>query len=487
VSWLHVDAVPFDIPILCIVLRDSTQSTAAKAIGAALHASGLLARPDVVAVSALKMTAGHVGQTKDKVAKLLESARGGVLLIDEAYELGNGSEFMKEAETALVEHLTLDEYKDGKTVFILAGYTEAMERMFENGNDGLMSRFEARGRVQFHDWDEQTFASSVIRQLTEAKFCFRDANGSDESAAVEQRLLAAAAALIPRPKFGNGRDAESLARSIIGKRDARVAVAFKAGVAASGVRTIQLGDIDKGVAEMLAARPVGRSSGSSGGASRSPSQAGGRQPVARAQANQQAFNFRQHVDAAEPVSVQEQEQEHEHECHHDHGDEKVDAQVDVLAALRQRLLGGKRPEVSVGSAKYDEFLRLVQEQEEAEQRRQDRIDELKRLALKRGNNYRAEAEAKLKKLQEQLANAREEERKRIEAEMKRLEEERRRAEQEAAERRALEEQIRRQQETARKLAAQRPCPMGYSWVKVPGGWQCTGGSHYKSDAEAERL
>jgi hypothetical protein len=47
------------------------------------------------------LTGEYVGQTKTKVEEKLNCARGGVLFIDEAYELGKGH-FGVEAMTSLV-------------------------------------------------------------------------------------------------------------------------------------------------------------------------------------------------------------------------------------------------------------------------------------------------------------------------------------------------------------------------------------------------
>jgi stage V sporulation protein K len=88
------------------------------------------------------LVAGYTGQTALKVAAVVESARGGVLFIDEAYALtreeGSSSDhFGAEAVETLLKRME-DLRED--LVVVAAGYTEEM-RLFINSNPGLRSRF----------------------------------------------------------------------------------------------------------------------------------------------------------------------------------------------------------------------------------------------------------------------------------------------------------------------------------------------------------
>jgi SpoVK/Ycf46/Vps4 family AAA+-type ATPase len=56
------------------------------------------------------MTGEYVGQTKKKVTDKLQEAKGSILFIDEAYELGRGS-YGNEAMTTLLAAMTDPEYK----------------------------------------------------------------------------------------------------------------------------------------------------------------------------------------------------------------------------------------------------------------------------------------------------------------------------------------------------------------------------------------
>ena len=61
-----------------------------------------------------------------------------------------------------------------------------------------------------------------------------------------------------------------------------------------------------------------------------------------------------------------------------------------------------------------------------------------------------------------------------------LELERKKAE-EAARKRAEDE--RKRQAIQEKLKQISPCPQGYVWRKVGGGWRCSAGGHFVSDRQ----
>lgn len=61
-----------------------------------------------------------------------------------------------------------------------------------------------------------------------------------------------------------------------------------------------------------------------------------------------------------------------------------------------------------------------------------------------------------------------------------LELERKKAE-EAARKRAEDE--RKRQAIQEKLKQISPCPAGYVWCKVGGGWRCSAGGHFVSDRQ----
>ena len=94
------------------------------------HSLGILSKGQLVEVDRSGLVAGYIGQTAIKTAKVLESAMGGVLFIDEAYTLTSKSEndFGFEAVDTILK--AMEDNRDDLVV-IVAGYTELMEEFVE--------------------------------------------------------------------------------------------------------------------------------------------------------------------------------------------------------------------------------------------------------------------------------------------------------------------------------------------------------------------
>ena len=128
------------------------KTTVARLMGKILYSMGALPSPNVVEVDKSKMIGRFIGDTEAITSHLIDSAMGGILFIDEAYQLadgyGNGKGFGNDALETLVKRLEDDR---GKFVCIAAGYTNEMES-FISENSGFESRFPARNRIIFEDY-----------------------------------------------------------------------------------------------------------------------------------------------------------------------------------------------------------------------------------------------------------------------------------------------------------------------------------------------
>jgi len=115
------------------------KTTVARILSGLYAAIGVLSKGQLVEVDRSGLVAGFVGQTALKTQEVIQSAMGGVLFIDEAYALANGSDndFGQEAIDTILK--AMEDHRDDLVV-IVAGYTEPMDR-FINSNPGLQSRF----------------------------------------------------------------------------------------------------------------------------------------------------------------------------------------------------------------------------------------------------------------------------------------------------------------------------------------------------------
>jgi len=109
---------------------------------------GIIREAKVVVARRSDLVAGFLGQTAMKTQEVIDSAKGGVLLIDEAYSLGNEEKkdsFAKECIDTINQNLT-----EGKADFIciIAGYKEDLEKSFFGFNSGLERRFPYRFTIE---------------------------------------------------------------------------------------------------------------------------------------------------------------------------------------------------------------------------------------------------------------------------------------------------------------------------------------------------
>jgi broad-specificity NMP kinase len=100
----------------------------------------------------------YLGHTAMKTQKVIDEALGGVLFIDEAYQLGNGSErkidsYSKECIDTLNQNLS---EKKGQFICIIAGYKRELEENFFSVNPGLKRRFSFKYSIESYTWKELT-------------------------------------------------------------------------------------------------------------------------------------------------------------------------------------------------------------------------------------------------------------------------------------------------------------------------------------------
>lgn len=180
------------------------KTTVARILGRVYASLGLLSGTALVRADRSSLVADHMGGTEKKVRKVIESARGGVLFIDEAYSLAQdqADAFGQAALQCLVLQM---EHERANLAVILAGYGDETRAMIRQ-NVGLASRIPT-----FFEFEH--YSPEELRAIFEAtcKPLKLTCNPDAKKAVFE--LLHQAHALRTRA-FGNGRLVRNLLDSI---------------------------------------------------------------------------------------------------------------------------------------------------------------------------------------------------------------------------------------------------------------------------------
>jgi SpoVK/Ycf46/Vps4 family AAA+-type ATPase len=187
------------------------KTTIARLLSKIYKEMGILEKGHLVEVDRSGLVAGYVGQTAAKTEKVIESAIGGTLFIDEAYSLSRaGDAFGQEAIDTLLKRM---EDEVGKFVVIVAGYTNEMKKFVET-NPGLQSRF-----TNFFTYDDYT-----PRQMLEIALVISTKAGYTLDEGAWQLLLEIFTELYKNrdKSFGNARTVRSILYKAISNQEERI-------------------------------------------------------------------------------------------------------------------------------------------------------------------------------------------------------------------------------------------------------------------------
>ena len=213
------------------------KTTVARILGKLFHAMQLLPSDKVIETAGLDMTAGYVGQTKDKVNELCDKAMGGVLFIDEAYYLagtdGSSNSFGSEAVGTLLKRMEDDR---GKFVVIAAGYQNEMQN-FLRMNPGLDSRFEHK--IHIEDYSSDELFKILLLQLKKSQFVF----STDDKAELVAKNAIQELCKNKQKDFANARAVRNLFDTIKLRMDSRIANLSADSLTKEALTTICASDI----------------------------------------------------------------------------------------------------------------------------------------------------------------------------------------------------------------------------------------------------
>ena len=188
------------------------KTTVARILADIYKALGVLSKGQLVETDRSGLVGGYVGQTALKVQEVVSNALGGVLFVDEAYALNNGSEndFGKEAIDTLLK--AMEDHRDDLIV-IVAGYTELMGA-FLDSNPGLRSRFNKQ--FEFPDYN-----SSELMEIFERMCSSNNYVLSDDARVLASQIFMRMVANKGKD-FGNARDVRNYFERVISKQATRI-------------------------------------------------------------------------------------------------------------------------------------------------------------------------------------------------------------------------------------------------------------------------
>lgn len=147
------------------------KTTVAKIVAQLYKELGLVSKGHVVVAERADLVATYLGQTADKTRKLCQSAKGGVLFIDEAYSLSPRHDHYDYGREAIETLLTFMEENREDFAVIVAGYPEEMGT-FIASNPGLASRFDRT--VEFPDYSDIELMEILGLMMKEEDFEFAE-------------------------------------------------------------------------------------------------------------------------------------------------------------------------------------------------------------------------------------------------------------------------------------------------------------------------
>ena len=172
----------------------------------------VLQRGHIVSVSREDLVGKYVGHTAIKTKKILESALGGVLFIDEAYSLvaGGENDFGNEAINTIVPFM--EKHRE-EFMLIVAGYPFDIGKLLD-ANAGLRSRFTHT--INFEDYTSNEMLEIFQVYLQDVGYHLQ--NGVRNTLSVIFKSMIANA-----QDFGNARDVRKVFRQICTNMDKRLA------------------------------------------------------------------------------------------------------------------------------------------------------------------------------------------------------------------------------------------------------------------------
>ena len=187
------------------------KTSIARKMGEILQAMDILPTSRVMEVSRATLVGKYMGETPKIVNKVCDKAIGGILFIDEAYTLSEGTDqYGKEAIDTLMKRMEDDR---GKFVVIAAGYKDKMETFLQT-TPGLASRFTHKLHIDDYNEDELL---AIFKQMAQKDQYTLSPQAEYKALDTIYRMV-----LAKNESWGNAREMRNLLDATIQKLSVRV-------------------------------------------------------------------------------------------------------------------------------------------------------------------------------------------------------------------------------------------------------------------------
>lgn len=150
------------------------KTTVARMIGVMLRRAGVLSRGHVVVRERATLLGQNYNAEAEKTLEAIEAAQGGILLIDEAYQLYQPNDPRDPGKFVIETLLTsLADTSRSDWMLILAGYPQEMRRMLDM-NPGFKSRIPDSNIYLFDDFSEAELMEIAEKYLARNRFSLTD-------------------------------------------------------------------------------------------------------------------------------------------------------------------------------------------------------------------------------------------------------------------------------------------------------------------------
>lgn len=162
------------------------KTTVAKLMGEMLHRAGMLSEGHVVVRERATLLGQNYNSESENTLAAIEAAQGGILFIDEAYQLYQPNDSRDPGKFVIETLLTaLSDDSRRDWMLVLAGYPDEMRRMFEM-NPGFKSRIPDSNIYMFDDFSESELMEIAEKYLEGQQYSMTD----DARSALANRLNA---------------------------------------------------------------------------------------------------------------------------------------------------------------------------------------------------------------------------------------------------------------------------------------------------------